>query len=120
MYSNAENAVCLENRIQYDSFFISHTAFQYALARKPRLMKPGEPVALRDFEGRTLTRRVVSVQGDVVLVCTDEEYTAAKREKRCPISVGFKMAYVVSNRGRSRVRKAALARSKVPRSTASS
>jgi hypothetical protein len=55
-------------------------------------MKAGDPVTVRDCEGKTLTRRVVGVKGDVVLVCTDEEYAASKRERRSPSSVGFKMA----------------------------
>lgn len=59
------------------------------------MRRPGELVTVRDFEGRPLIRRIVAIQGDVLLVCTDEEYAAAKRENRTPLSIGFRAAYVV-------------------------
>jgi len=58
-------------------------------------MKVGETVRVRDFEGKTLIRRVVGVRGDVLMLCTHEEYTDARRQKRTPTSVGFKRAYLV-------------------------
>jgi hypothetical protein len=59
------------------------------------MRRTGDLVAVKDFEGTTLIRRIVSIEGDVLLVCTDEEYAAARREKRTPVSIGFKAAYVV-------------------------
>ena len=65
------------------------------------MRRPGDLVAITDCEGATLIRRIVGIQDDVLLICTDEEYAAAKREKRTPVSIGFKVAYVV--RGQERL-----------------
>jgi len=59
------------------------------------MRRTGDWVAVRDFEGTALKRRIVGIQGDVLLVCTDEEYAAAKREKRTPVSIGFRAVYIV-------------------------
>jgi hypothetical protein len=55
----------------------------------------GDTIIVRDaFENR-IARRVVGAEGDTVFVCTEEEYTAAKREGREPVCIGFNIKYVV-------------------------
>ena len=59
-------------------------------------MQPGDSVRVRAYGGEQLVRRVVGVKGEVVLICRDEEFLAAAKEGREPVSVGFKVKDVVA------------------------
>jgi hypothetical protein len=50
---------------------------------------PGMIVKVTDCEGRELIRRVVSDRGMRVLVCNEDEFLTAQRQRRLPTSVGF-------------------------------
>jgi hypothetical protein len=52
-------------------------------------MQPGQWVTAKLYGGGTAARRVVADKGDVVVICADEEYAAALREKREPSGLGF-------------------------------
>jgi hypothetical protein len=58
-------------------------------------MKQGDIVTLRAYGDREIIRRVVGLEGDVVLVCREEEYIAAEREGREPVVVGFPATVIV-------------------------
>jgi hypothetical protein len=51
----------------------------------------GDTVQVKAWGGETLIRRVVSVRGDTVAVCCEEEYQAARSEGRVPTAIGFKL-----------------------------
>lgn len=55
----------------------------------------GHKIRVRAFKDEILERIVVLDQGDVVLITREEEYNAALKEGRQPISVGFKKADVI-------------------------
>lgn len=59
-------------------------------------MQRGERVTVVDYKGNKLTRRIVDVIGEVVLVCKPEEYQIAKQKRRLPWCVGFKKKFIVS------------------------
>lgn len=50
-------------------------------------METGTWVLLRGYGGITEWRRVVGVEGDTVVICTDEEYRLAQEERRYPAKV---------------------------------
>lgn len=52
-------------------------------------MKPGDVVIARAFGNIELTRIVCQVIGYTVVICTEEEWSAASREMREPDGVGF-------------------------------
>ncbi len=52
-------------------------------------MKIGDLVEVLDWQGTTLTRRVVRTCEKLVFVCTEEEYESARAERREPIAVGW-------------------------------
>jgi hypothetical protein len=58
-------------------------------------MNEGSTVKLRAYGGEIIERRIVAVRGNTVAVCKDEEYQAAQREGREPLSVGFPLSAVV-------------------------
>ena len=58
-------------------------------------MQPGDTIRVVGDQGKELVRRLVEVRGQVVLICTDEEFKAARTEGREPICVGFKASKVV-------------------------
>ena len=53
-------------------------------------------VRVRAFGGIELVRRVIFVKGDVVAVCSEEEYDKARAEKRRPGCIGFKAHAVLA------------------------
>ena len=57
-------------------------------------MRKGQTVTVVNFEGKELTMRVAGVIGDVVLICKEEEFRSAERERREPRSAGFKKEWV--------------------------
>lgn len=58
-------------------------------------MERGERVRLRAYGDRVIERRVVGQSGEVVHVCTDEEFREAERRGRKPVSVGFAVGDVI-------------------------
>lgn len=54
----------------------------------------GQEVTLRSAHGE-IVRIIVRVMDDVVLVCRPEDDSRAKRDKREPSSVGFKVVDIV-------------------------
>ncbi len=57
-------------------------------------MESGEKVRLRSYEGE-IERIVVRVADSIVLVCREEEYKQAAKEKRQPVVVGFPLNTVL-------------------------
>ncbi len=58
-------------------------------------MKPGQMIKLRAYGNEVITRQLVRLDKETVVVCRSEEYEAAVREKREPVSVGFNIRDVV-------------------------
>ncbi len=52
-------------------------------------MERGGWVRLRAYGGEVITRRVVEIDDEMIAVCRDDEYQAAEREGREPITVAF-------------------------------
>ena len=52
-------------------------------------MVKGQAVTVRLYGGSTAERRVVAEKSDVIVICTEEEYTTAQREGREPSGAGF-------------------------------
>ena len=59
------------------------------------MVNPGSLIRLRAYGGEEIVRRVVEVQPDAVLVCSEEEYERAQTEGRKPMTVGFRYEYVL-------------------------
>ena len=55
----------------------------------------GQTVRIRAYGGETVKRYVLSVQGDVLLVCRPEELEAARREGREPNYAGCHISHVI-------------------------
>lgn len=62
-------------------------------------MERGDWVRVRAYGGEIITRRVVEVDGDIIVICRDDEYQAARREGREPVSVGFPRSAIVDGEG---------------------
>jgi len=58
-------------------------------------MKEGQMIKLRAYGGKELTRRVVRLEKDMVIVCRQEEYESACSDGREPVTVGFHIRDVV-------------------------
>ena len=58
-------------------------------------MKPGQMIKLRAYGNEVITRRLVRLDKDIVVVCQPEEYETARLERREPIGVGFHIIDVV-------------------------
>jgi hypothetical protein len=52
-------------------------------------LKIGELVKCLDIEDELLDRRIVNICGNLVFVCTDQEFASAKKEGRAPLTVGW-------------------------------
>jgi hypothetical protein len=52
-------------------------------------MVDGQIVTVKMYGGETALRRVIADKGRVVVICTEEEYASAKREKREAMGLGF-------------------------------
>jgi hypothetical protein len=52
-------------------------------------MDKGQQVEVKEYGGNLLIRRVVADRGQTIVVCTEEEFLAALKEKRNPDGVGF-------------------------------
>jgi hypothetical protein len=58
----------------------------------------GQSVTVKLYGGKTAKRRVVAVKGDVIVICSEEEYQAAEREGRDPSGLGFPVQDVIDSR----------------------
>jgi hypothetical protein len=58
------------------------------------MISQGTLIKLKAYGGEVITRRVVRDMGDVVAVCTEDEYQNAIRQKRDPVTVGFNKKYI--------------------------
>lgn len=52
-------------------------------------MKPGSMVKVVEYGGEVVERTIVSRENGVTYVCRPDEWAAARREGREPVSVGF-------------------------------
>ncbi len=52
-------------------------------------MNKGQKVLATEYGGTKIVRRVISDNGSTVLICNENEYLEAMREKREPQGVGF-------------------------------
>ena len=59
-------------------------------------MRVGQMVKLRAYGGKELVRYVISINNDIVVVCSPEEYKLAQSEGREPKGVGFHLNDVIS------------------------
>ncbi len=58
-------------------------------------MTAGQELTLISDGDIIIKRRLVAVENGLLFVCKDEEFEAAKREKREPVCIGFRPEYVV-------------------------
>jgi len=65
-------------------------------------MSKGQVVNVRLYGGTTAPRRVLADRGDVVVICSEEEYQAAQKEEREPRGLGFPRIDVIGSRNESR------------------
>jgi len=52
-------------------------------------MDRGQRVEVTEFDGNKLIRRVIRDRGAVVVICNEQEFRDALREKREPDGIGF-------------------------------
>jgi hypothetical protein len=75
------------------------------------ILKAGALIKVRAFGGKEIVRRFIARQNGTILICSDEEYQSARREKRRPLCVGFPFSDLITTDaeprgvGRSRRRK---------------
>jgi glycine/serine hydroxymethyltransferase len=55
----------------------------------------GQLIQLRACGDRRIFRRFVGEQNGTILICSNQEYKSALREKREPLCVGFPLADVI-------------------------
>lgn len=60
------------------------------------VLKRGTLIRVRAFGGKEIVRRFLAKRNGTVLICSDQEYQSARREKREPLCVGFPMADVIA------------------------
>ena len=58
-------------------------------------MQAGDTIRVIGDQGRELVRRLVEVRGQLILICKQDEFQAARAEGREPVCVGFKASKVV-------------------------
>ena len=58
-------------------------------------LQKGDIVKVRALGERILTRRLVEVRGHTALICNDEEYQSAIKEKRQPTCIGFPVEAII-------------------------
>jgi hypothetical protein len=59
-------------------------------------MAKGQVVNVRLYGGAVAPRRVIADRGDVVVICSEEEYRTAEKEDREPIGLGFPRKDVIA------------------------
>lgn len=66
-----------------------------ALRRGFMVLKRGALIKVRAFGGKEIVRRFLAKRNGTVLICSDEEYQLALRERRKPTCVGFPLSDVI-------------------------
>lgn len=74
---------------------------------KEALMNSGQMIKLRAYGNEVITRRLVRLDKDIVIVCQPDEYETARSEEREPIGVGFHITDVISQNADSSAKKKA-------------
>ncbi len=64
----------------------------------------GGLIKLRAFGGKQIVRRFVGKRRETVLICSDQEYKSALRDRRDPLCVGFPLEDVVGDETKKRLR----------------
>jgi hypothetical protein len=59
------------------------------LALGGRTMDRGQMVQVTEYGGNKLIRRVIADKGEVIVICNEQEFRNALREKREPNGIGF-------------------------------
>jgi len=59
-------------------------------------MQPGETVFVTNYDGKLLKRKIVEVIGEIVSICTEDEFQLAKQNRSLPWCAGFKKEYIRS------------------------
>ena len=59
-------------------------------------MEKGQTVTVCLYGGETAPRRVLADRGDVIVICSEEEFQAAQREEREPSGLGFPRQDVIT------------------------
>ena len=57
-------------------------------------MDTGQRVKVIEYGGRKLIRRVVADRGSTIVICNEQEFSAAIKENRPPQGVGFLREFV--------------------------
>ena len=57
-------------------------------------IKTGDLVRVRAFDNQVHTRRIVSMEGEIAVITTPEEYELAAKEHREPVCIGFPVSDV--------------------------
>ncbi len=65
--------------------------------KNPKLTT-GNKVRLKTFNGSRIDRRIVAIRGDVIQVCSEDEWQRAQREGVQPSCIGFRISDVVAER----------------------
>lgn len=61
-------------------------------------MKKGDVVSAETFDHKQIECRLVEIQGKTAIVCSEQEWRRAAREKREPECLGWPMANVKEKR----------------------
>jgi hypothetical protein len=65
------------------------TIFASIDSAEARYLKKGDLIAVEDYEGNILKRRIVRMSERLAFVCTTQEYEEARKERREPLGVGW-------------------------------
>jgi hypothetical protein len=65
----------------------------------------GGLIKLRAFGGKQIVRRFVGKRRGTVLICSDQEYKSAIRERRDPLCVGFPLEDVMGDETKKSISK---------------
>lgn len=60
-------------------------------------MTAGELLTLVSDGDVIIQRTLVSVENDLVFVCKEDEFQAARRENREPTCIGFRQEYIIDS-----------------------
>jgi hypothetical protein len=59
------------------------------------MLRKGDLIKLRGYKGKSIVRRFLGTRNETVLICSNDEFQAARREKRDPVAVGFQLRDVI-------------------------
>ncbi len=58
-------------------------------------LQKGDKVKVRALGKQVLARRFVEIRGRTALICSDEEYQKALKDRRQPICIGFPIEEII-------------------------